>query len=60
VNIYTLQGETFLVHDGNVYVKLNPIELEKAANKNTRLCGICHEPGHRKENCPKNDSTSTS
>jgi hypothetical protein len=60
VNIYTLQGQEYLLHEGNLYVKVNPNEQpQQNGQKSARLCGLCHEPGHRKENCPQN-ATSTS
>lgn len=52
MKMYTIQGETFLVHDGKVYVELNA-DGEKTSQKSAnRICGHCHKPGHRKENCP--------
>ena len=59
MNMYTLQGETFLVHDGEVFVKLNPVEQDQKGIKSARLCGLCHEPGHRKENCPKSTNSTS-
>lgn len=58
MKMYTLQGETFLVHDGKVYVELDPLGESKQQKSQNRICGLCHKPGHRKENCPDAISTS--
>jgi hypothetical protein len=65
MRIYQLNGESFIVHEGKVYVELSPVEQAIRAEerpvspkavkgkKGARRCKACGEPGHRSDNCPK-------
>jgi hypothetical protein len=71
MRIYQLNGESFIVHEGKVYVELSPIEQAvrteerpttspKAVKgkKGVRRCKACGEAGHRSDNCPTKKSNS--
>jgi hypothetical protein len=64
MTIYQLNGESFIVFEGKVYVELSPIgqaaPRERHAippkpgkgKKGPRRCKACGETGHRSDNCP--------
>ena len=64
MTIYQLNGESFILHDGKIYVELTPVEQAARAEgratppkgvkgkKGPRRCKACGEPGHRSDNCP--------
>jgi len=70
MRIYQLNAESFIVHEGKVYVELSPLEqavraeerptTSKAAKgkKGPRHCKACGEPGHRSDNCPNKGGNS--
>jgi hypothetical protein len=59
MNIFELQGQSFIVHEGRVYVELSP--QDQAAHNSSRgpkKCSLCQTEGHQAKTCPNRASTS--